>query len=196
MCIEAGNSMEERRFDPQHRHALLNAQRRRRWNPPDFLTRLGLQAGQTVLDLGCGPGFWTLPLADIVGPNGTVWALDASQEMLDALAERHPPPQVRMLRGELPAIDLPDASVDWVWAAFVFHEVEPPEQLAAEIRRVTHTSGRIAILDWRPDPKSDDDPPRSHRLWPGQISDHLRSAGFRDVVHTWRDGDAYLVEAT
>lgn len=188
--------MAERRFDPQDQQALLNAQRQARWNPPRFLAHLGLRAGQTVLDLGCGPGFWTLPLAEIVGPGGTVWALDVSQEMLDALAERHPPPQVRLLRGELPAIDLPDASVDWVWAAFVFHEVEPPERLAAEVWRVARPSGRVAVLDWRPDATHRDGPLRSHRLWPGQVGAHLRAAGFRDAVQTWQDEDAYLVEAS
>lgn len=188
--------MAGRRFDPRHRRALLGVERQARWNPPDFLARLRLRPGQTVLDLGCGPGFWTLPLAEIVGPRGTVWALDVSQEMLDALAERRPPPQVRLLRGELPAIDLLDASVDRVWAAFIFHEVEQPEQLAAEIRRVTRPTGRVAVLDWRPDAESDDGPPRSHRLGPEQVGGYLRTAGFGEAAQTWQDEDAYLVEAT
>ncbi|MCL5994556.1 MAG: class I SAM-dependent methyltransferase [Chloroflexi bacterium] len=50
-----------------------------------------------MLDLGCGPGFWTLPLAEQTGPGGIVWALDISQEMLDALASRQLPSQVRTM---------------------------------------------------------------------------------------------------
>jgi len=193
--------MVERRFDPDNQGTLLNAQRWERWAPPRLLARLDLQAGQTVLDLGCGPGFWTLPLAEIVGPQGTVWALDVSQEMLDALAARHPPPQVRLLRSELPTIDLLDAAdgrnrgVDWVWAAFVFHEVEPPERLVAEIRRVTRPGGGVAVLDWRPDATGNNGPPRSHRLSPAQIGEYLLAAGFQVAVHIWQDEDAYLVEA-
>ncbi len=187
--------MVEGRFDPDNRDALLNAQRQERWGPPRFLARLSLQAGQKVLDLGCGPGFWTLPLAEIVGPDGTVWALDVSQEMLDALAARRPPSQVRLLRGELPAIDLPDGSIDWIWAAFLFHEVEPPEQLAAEMRRVTHPTGRVAVLDWRPDAESGDGPPRSHRLSPEQVGEYLETAGFQKATLTWQDEESYLVEA-
>jgi len=187
--------MVEGRFDPDNRDALLNAQRQERWDPPRFLAQLNLQAGQTVLDLGCGPGFWTLPLAEIVGPDGTVWALDVSQEMLDALAARRPPSQVRLLRGELPAIDLPDGSIDWIWAAFLFHEVEPPEQLAAEMRRVTRPGGRVAVLDWRPDAESDDGPARSHRLSAAQVGEYLRAAGFRNASRIWQDEEAYLVKA-
>lgn len=187
--------MTGRRFDPQHRQTLLGAPRQARWNPAGFLATLELQPGQAVLDLGCGPGFWTLPLAEIVGPHGTVWALDVSQEMLNELTKRRPPPQVRLLRNELPAIALPAASVDRVWAAFVFHEVERPEQLATEIRRVTRSTSRAAILDWRPDAENDDGPPRADRLWPAQVGEYLRTAGFQNVTRIWQDEDAYLIEA-
>jgi len=185
----------ERRFDPDNRGALLNARRQERWAPADFLARLDLEAGQTVLDLGCGPGFWTLPLAEMVGPAGTVWALDVSREMLADLVSHDPPPQVRPLPGELPLIDLPDDSVDWIWAAFVFHEVKPPEQLAVEMRRVTRPGGRVAVLDWRPDAASDGGPARSHRLSAVQVCEYVRAAGFRNASRIWQDDEAYLVEA-
>lgn len=186
-------AMTERRFNPQHRQSLLHKERQARWNPPQFLGRLGLRPGQTVLDLGCGPGFWTLPLADLVGPEGTVWALDASQEMLDALVERRPPPNVRLLRAELPTIDLPDASVDLIWAAFIVHEVDSPQRLATEMRRVTHVGGRVAVLEWKPDASNGSGPPRSHRLRPEHVMDYLRAAGFQPVAQTWQDENAYLI---
>ena len=99
----------EKRFDPQKRHGLLSEKRQARWNPPQFLQRFAVQPGHAVLDLGCGPGFWTLPLAGIVGPTGTVWALDVSQEMLDALTEQQPPAHVIPVLGELPQIGLATA---------------------------------------------------------------------------------------
>ena len=44
---------------------------RRTWqNPEEILTAIGLKAGQTLIDIGCGEGFFTLPAARIVGPNG------------------------------------------------------------------------------------------------------------------------------
>jgi ubiquinone/menaquinone biosynthesis C-methylase UbiE len=107
----------------------------------------GILSRQSVLDLGSGPGFWPLPLAEIVGPTGVLWALDVSQALLDALAACQRPVQVRLLRSELQAIDLPDASVEWVWDAFVVHEVEPLADLMREIRRVLRPGGRVALLD-------------------------------------------------
>ena len=183
----------ERRFDPRQRGGLTGDARWARWNPPHLLALAGLRAGHTALDLGSGPGFWTLPMAEIVGPQGRVIALDVSPEMLAALAERNPPAHVRLLQGELPAINLPDAAVDFIWAAFVFHEVEPPGGLAAEMRRVLRPGGRLAVLDWRPDAKDESGPPRHHRISPQQIEGFLREAGFAHIQLAWQDEDAYLV---
>ncbi len=186
---------DEKRFDPHRQQVLTSAERWAQWDPPRFLARLGVHAGQAVLDLGSGPGFWTMPLAGIVGPTGRVWALDVSQELLEALASRNPPPQVHPLRTELPKIALPDHSVDLAWMAFVFHEVEPPEELARELRRVIKLAGRVLVLDWRPDGQSEKGPPRAHRLTPEQVMTRLREAGFARVAQTWQDVDNYLVEA-
>ncbi len=185
----------ERRFDAAKRAGLTSAERWVRWNPPHLLELAGLQEGQTALDLGSGPGFWTLPMADKVGPQGLVIALDVSPEMLEALAASNPPEHVRLLHGELPAIDLPDDSIDFIWAAFVFHEVEPPATLAAELRRVLRPGGRLAVLDWRPDAEGESGPPRPHRISPQQVEQFLAAAGFVTVQHPWKDADGYLLWA-
>jgi ubiquinone/menaquinone biosynthesis C-methylase UbiE len=183
---------EERRFDPQRKDFLISPQRHARWEPQVFLARFNINPGQAVLDLGCGPGFWTLPLAHIVGQNGTVWALDVSQELLDMLAGRQPPPQVRLMRSELPVISLPDKSVDITWAAFVLHEVSSLNHLSRELLRVGQ---RVVALDWRPDAKGEAGPPRDHRLWPHEVIASLREAGFASASQTWQDEDNYLIEA-
>lgn len=185
----------DKRFDPQRQHRLLSAARQAYWNPPQFLAQFGIQPGQTALDLGAGPGFWTLPLSEKVGATGQVWAVDVSQELLDALASRNPPPQVKYKRSELPMVDLPNAFADFAWLAFVFHEVEPPEKLASEVRRVLRPGAHVAVLDWRPDAETDQGPPRTDRVTPEQVIGWLTTAGFTSAQKTWDDPDNYLVEA-
>jgi ubiquinone/menaquinone biosynthesis C-methylase UbiE len=185
----------DRRFDPKKCDALLSAERWARWKPPVLLAKAGAREGHAALDLGCGPGFWTLPLADIVGPSGHVFASDVSRELLDALVARNPPSHVLAVRGELPAIEMPDASVDFVWAAFVFHEVEEPLTLALEIRSVLRPGGRVAVLDWRPDASGESGPPRKDRISPEGVCAYLKAGGFLEVNNIWNDDDTYLVTA-
>ena len=185
----------DRRFDPQKHHALTHAEREAKWQPRALLEHIAVQPGQIALDLGCGPGFWTLPLAEIIGPQGIVWALDVSQEMLDALAERKPPSQVRLLRSELPHIDLPAGSVDLIWGAFVVHEVEPLPGLTIELRRVLRPGGSVALLDWRPDAVHQDGPPLDHRLAPATVNQALQDAGFELFPPDWQHEDGYLIKA-
>lgn len=184
---------QDKRFDPQKRHGLLSEERQARWNPDTFLQRFDLRPGQTALDLGSGPGFWTLPLAGHVGPTGKVWALDVSREMLDTLAELQPPAHVVPLLGELPAIDLDPDSVDFIWAAFVYHEVEG--DLPDEMWRVARPAGRVAILEWRPDAADQSGPPGDHRVWPDEVRQALSRAGFINIEEAWRDANAYLISA-
>lgn len=186
---------DNRRFDPQKRDMLVGPERRARWNPTHLLPLAGLQAAQSALDLGCGPGFWTLPMAEIVGKNGQVIALDASPEMLQSLAAQSPPAHVRLMQGELPAISLPDDSMDFIWAALVFHEVTPPVLLAKEARRVLRLGHRLAVLEWRTDAATSIGPPLQHRLSPEQVHTCLLSAGFQEFQLIWQDEDTYLASA-
>lgn len=185
------------RFDSQHCTTLLSSRREAKWQPRRFLARFELHPGDTVLDVGCGPGFWTFPLAEWVGSPGVVYALDVSREMLTALAQRDPPPQVHRVQAELPGLPLVAHTVDFVWASAVFHEVDDLQAAAGAIAHVLRPGGRVGVLDWRPDPAGPGrhGPPLSHRVSPRTVEGALRAAGFVGADQTWEDEDDYLVEA-
>ena len=71
----------------EHAGWLTNPVRRLFNNPRRILGGL-VKEGDVAIDLGCGPGFFTLPLAEMVGQTGSVIAVDVQQEMLDRLRAR------------------------------------------------------------------------------------------------------------
>ena len=109
-----------------------------------------LHAGETVLDLGSGGGLDVLLSARRVGPEGTVYGLDMTDEML-ALARRNAETarlrNVHFLKGLIEAIPLPAESVDVVISNCVVNLSTDKPTVLAEIARVLRPGGRIGISD-------------------------------------------------
>src|SRR5919201_1315272 len=77
----------KRKFNPANLERQLGEERRRSLDPEDYLDLLALRPDMVVADVGCGPGYFTLPLARRL-PQGRVLACDIQQEMLDVLRQR------------------------------------------------------------------------------------------------------------
>ena len=182
-------TLDDRRFDHHKMHALTGADRQARWDPPRFLERFDIRPGQTVLDLGSVPvsGRFPSPIKSAHKVRSGLWT--SARKCWMNLRNRDPPKQVRLLRSELPKIDLPDSSIDWIWTAFVFHEVTPPQELAKEMFRLAKAEGVVAVLEWRPDLLGEGGAPRHHRLSVEQVTGFLRDAGFNSVKKTWQDDE-------
>ena len=69
------------KFDTRNKDLLLSEARQETLKPEELLRSLGLRAGQTIADIGCGPGFFTVPAARIVGEDGHVYAADIQGDM-------------------------------------------------------------------------------------------------------------------
>lgn len=142
--------------DPHHavcpaRHAGALDSRFRRWiQSPRRLLSPHVREGMTALDFGCGPGFFTLDLARLVGPSGHVIAADLQPEMLERLRAKlqgtaiesrvvlHqcPPDRIGLIR-----------SVDFVLAFYVLHELPDAASFFAEVRRLLTAAGRLLVVE-------------------------------------------------
>ena len=103
-----------------------------------MLGQLGVRPGMTVCDMGCGNGFYTLPLAQLVGPEGKVLAVDIQAEMLRLLqtrAERQDLKNIQPVQGTVVDPQLPAGQVDLILCVDVYHEFSHPQQMLAAIRR-------------------------------------------------------------
>lgn len=67
---------------------LMSKERRERQNPEKIIKSVGVTRGMVVADLGCGPGFFTIPLALAVGKSGMVYAVDSDAGMLSYLRDK------------------------------------------------------------------------------------------------------------
>lgn len=109
------------------------------------------QPGESVLSIGCGPGFEPLELAEEVGEDGRVHGIDASEAMLTLAEERcGSSPQVTLERGDATDLPVDDASVDAATSVQVYEYVEDVHTAAAELQRVLRPGGRAVVYatDW------------------------------------------------
>ena len=109
-----------------------------------------LREGEVVLDLGSGGGIDVILSAKRVGPSGTAYGLDMTDEML-ALARRNAAeadvPNVHFLKGVIEDVPLPAASVDVVISNCVVNLSTDKAAVLAEMARVLKPGGRIGITD-------------------------------------------------
>jgi len=109
-----------------------------------------LNEGEVVLDLGSGGGIDVILSAKRVGPTGTAYGLDMTDEML-ALAQQNAReagiPNVHFLKGLIEAIPLPADSVDVVISNCVINLSADKPAVLTEIARVLRPGGRIGITD-------------------------------------------------
>jgi ubiquinone/menaquinone biosynthesis C-methylase UbiE len=116
-----------------------------------IVEHLGLQPGQTVVDLACGPGDTGFLAAELVKPGGTLIATDGSRAMLGVATGRARDlgvTNVEFKQMELEWIDLPAASIDAILCRWGLMFAIDPAAALQEARRVLRPGGRIALAVW------------------------------------------------
>ena len=122
------------------------------WQKPDrVVAALGLRRGQVVGEIGSGPGYFTLRLAQAVGPSGHVYAVDAEPGVLEALRARlirarihNVTPVLALGRDPL----LPPGTCDLALIVNAYHHFEDGPALLRRVVRVLASRGRVVNIDW------------------------------------------------
>ncbi|WP_262966289.1 methyltransferase domain-containing protein [Methylobacter psychrophilus] len=114
-------------------------------------TLMQIELGHKVLDLGCGPGTDTIPLAPLVGANGIVIGADYDAAMIDEAEQRAEQAGVSAWVSHqcINAISLPFAKdyFDSCRSERLFQHLHYPEQALSEMVRVTKPGGWVVVLD-------------------------------------------------
>jgi ubiquinone/menaquinone biosynthesis C-methylase UbiE len=161
----------------------LDDPERLKWLPPgDVIASLNIQKGMTVADVGAGTGYFSIPIADWLGDSGVVHAVDMQPEMLELLKKKLGQEEVLrrivLHQGTAERVPLPDRGADLVLLANIWHELDSPEAVLEETRRLLKPGGRVAILDWRADFASPPGPPQEHRIPEAAVCEQLRAEGW------------------
>jgi ubiquinone/menaquinone biosynthesis C-methylase UbiE len=130
--------------------SLVHPLRRALQSPKRTVAAMGLRGSERVLELGCGPGYFTPALVAAV-PRGTVVALDLQSEMLHRLRARTGGASVAPTQGDACALPFAGGSFDAVLIATVLGEVPDPGRCLAEVRRVLGSGGTATIAETRRD---------------------------------------------
>ncbi len=157
---------------------------------------LGAAAGERVLDVGCGPGFYVAELLDAVGPRGSVVGLDGSAASLALAARRSEGCQnVAFHQADATSLPVADGEFDAALSVQVLEYVPDATAALREIHRALRPGGRVVVwdVDWATVSMRTEDDARMDRVlgaWdshlthvslPRTLTARLREAGFEDV---------------
>ncbi|MCX6568800.1 MAG: class I SAM-dependent methyltransferase [Candidatus Aminicenantes bacterium] len=123
----------------------------RRWvQDPQKILRPYIGEGMTVLDLGCGPGFFSVDIAQMVGKSGRVIAADLQDGMLQKLRDKihgtELEERITLHKCEENKIGLSE-DADFILAFYMVHEVPHQEELFNEMKSIIKRNGKVFIIE-------------------------------------------------
>jgi len=119
------------------------------------IKKFGIEDGMTVVDYGCGPGRYSIPIAEMVGVKGRVYAVDIHETALKKVQEKIRKAGIENIKTSLAKgnddgdynSDLNDNIADIVCAIDMFFIIKNPTEFLKEIRRILKPNGILIIDD-------------------------------------------------
>lgn len=155
---------------------------RREWqNPEAILGTIGLEPGSTIVDAGCGDGFFTLPASRQVGLTGKVYGIDITKQAIDELrkkAENEGLNNLDLMVGRAEEIVPCSACADIIFFGNVLHDFDDATEVIKNARRIVKPSGKLANIDWKKIP-TEIGPPLAIRFDQAKAIRLIESGGFK-----------------
>ncbi|MBT5947164.1 MAG: methyltransferase domain-containing protein [Nitrospinaceae bacterium] len=168
----------------------------------EWLEALALQPGDRVLDMGSGPGFVSLVLADRVGVGGVVYAIDRSAEALaylEGLQRERGIVQIQRITADAAALepaDLPaNLPADAAMISMVLHHADDPPGILRNVERMIVPGGRVLVAEFHPEGPGEQGPPQEHRIAPERIQAWCQDAGLAVQDYQRQTPESYMILA-
>ena len=159
------------------------------WQKPDeVVALLGIRAGDRVADLGAGGGYFTFPLADAVGADGRVYAVDVDEDMIRYLRRRAAKKgyaNIEVVRAEPDHLGLPEGEIDLLFTCNTYHHLADRVRYFEAVLDVLEPAGRVAIIEYD----------GGRHATPRQtILDEMSRAGYRlEADHAILEQQSFLI---
>ncbi|MDG3005689.1 class I SAM-dependent methyltransferase [Paludisphaera mucosa] len=148
-----------------------------------IVAALRLKPGMAVADVGAGSGLFTRLMAEKVGTNGRVYAVDVSRDFLkhiDETSARKGLKQVKTVLGAQDTTNLEADSVDLAFLSDVYHHFEDHEKMLASIRRALRPGGTLILVEFdRVQGKSAEFVLKHVRAGQAEFLKEIEAAGFK-----------------
>jgi len=180
---------------PQPRHGrlfppvdlgLLERPDRALWQKPDqIMDAVHVADGSTVADIGAGAGWFTIRLAQRVGPKGMVYAQDVQRLMLDAIkrrVQREGLENVTTVQAHGNDPNLPASTLDAILMVDAYQEVDNRVVYLRNLANALKPTGRIGIVNWKPG-RGGPGPDASERVAQSVVEADAATAGLKVLDH-------------
>lgn len=169
--------------------SLDNMKRREGFPPEELLKQFPINANDTILDIGAGTGFLTIPAAKVT--DGLVYALDIDPRMLQLIqtkAEDEGLKNIQTIQKEMKELPLSANSIDIVLASLVLHEINPLSETLKSINQVLRAKGTFVCVELEEEKNERHLP----RIASAEMERQLEQAGF-EISKKFHPADAIYV---
>jgi len=156
----------------------LESKERKQIMPANYLLqKMKIKKGDTLIDFGCGIGYFSIPALDFVGEKGAVIAIDVSNEMLQELAKRvknHK--NLKIIQADT----LVGLEANIILLSMVLHEITNPKKFLNNCFKSLKPNGRVIVIDWQKKDTGKMGPPFEDRL---AKEDVIKLANIKYIEH-------------
>jgi len=166
--------------------AFLDSKQRVKLIPPEVLiSQMPIEKNHTLLDIGAGSGFFTIPMAE--STTNKVYAMDPDFRMLKVIEEKAKEKgitNIELIQDYLENLTIKNESIDFAMASLILHEVRSLSNALSKIYEVLKPGGHLLCLEYEKDDLIVEGPPMSIRISSENLEKTLTSIGFKDVKKT------------
>jgi ubiquinone/menaquinone biosynthesis C-methylase UbiE len=171
------------------------------WQLPDrVMEHLDIEPGDYVADIGAGDGYFSFILADAVGPNGRVYAVEVDDDLIEKLetsVKEKGLTNITVVKGDFDDPRLPDGTVDLIFLCHSYHHIEDRSDYFNRLRNDLDGNGRVAIIDLKPTPLVKLLLPSNHWTTVELMNSEMQLAHYRvEASYDFLPGQSYSIYRT